>query len=101
MSKSVRFHSAALAEFAAEVEYYESKVRGLGERFIDEVQAAVAIAREFPDMGSPFRFGCRRVFPKKFPFAVIYHIRADEIIVLAVAADARKPGYWRNRAVNR
>jgi len=97
VSKPVRFHEEALAEFAAEALYYESKGAGLGERFISEVEAATQIAGEFPEMGSPFKFGTRRVFPKKFPFAVVYRVLPDEIVILAVAPDARKPGYWRSR----
>ncbi len=97
MSKPVRFHEEALAELAAEAEYYESVVVGLGERFTNEIEAATWIAAEFPEMGSPFKFGTRRVFPKKFPFSIVYRIGPAEIIILAVAPDARKPGYWRNR----
>jgi toxin ParE1/3/4 len=97
VSKVVRFHEEALAELVAEAEYYELAVRGLGQRFTDEIEAATWIAADFPEMGSPFKFGTRRVFPKKFPFAVVYRVYPDEIVILAVAPDARKPGYWRNR----
>ena len=97
MNKAVRFHSEALAELADEAVYYDSKASGLGERFINEIEAAIGIAGGFPEMGAPFKFGTRRVFPKKFPFSIVYRIHADEIIILAVAPDARKPGYWRNR----
>lgn len=97
MKKPVRFHGEALAEFAAEAVYYESKSKGLGERFTSEVEAAAGIAGEFPEMGAPFKYRTRRVFPKKFPFSIIYRILSEEIVVLAVAPDARKPGYWRSR----
>lgn len=100
MSKPLRFHSEALEELTAEAVYYESKSRGLGARFASEVEASTRIATEFPEMGAPFKYGTRRVFPKKFPFSVVYRIQANEIVVLAVASDARKPGYWRNRKSN-
>ncbi|MDD2809060.1 type II toxin-antitoxin system RelE/ParE family toxin [Rhodoferax sp.] len=93
----MRFHEDALAEFAAQAKYYESKSKGLGEKFINEVEAATEVAREFAEMGAPFKFSTRRVFPKKFPFAVVYRILAEGIVVIAVAPDARKPGYWRSR----
>lgn len=97
MSKTVRFHEEALAELEAEAMYYEAKSRGLGERFISEIEAATRIAGEFPEMGAPFKRGTRRMFPKKFPFSIVYRIRPSELVILAVAPDARKPGYWRNR----
>lgn len=80
--------------------YYEAKVPGLGTRFANEVEAAIRIAAEFPEMGSPFKFGTRRVFPKKFPFSIVYRLRNANIEVLAVVPDARKPSYWRNRRVD-
>lgn len=97
MKKPLRFHDEALAELAAQAVYYESKSKGLGDEFVNEVEAATKIAGEFPEMGSPFKYSTRRVFPKKFPFSVVYRIRSEEIIILAVAPDARRPGYWRNR----
>ena len=48
-------------------------------------------------MGSPYLFKTRRVFPKRFPFSVVYVQRRNEIVVLAVAPFRRKPGYWRSR----
>lgn len=98
MSRVVRFHEDALAELQAEAIYLEDRSRGLGERFINEIEAAIKIATEFSDMGSPFKHGTRRVFPKKFPFSVVYRISPSEIVILAIVPDARKPGYWRKRA---
>jgi len=97
VKKPLCFHEDALAEFAAQTGYYEAKSTGLGEKFTNEVEAATAIAREFPEMGAPFKYNTRRVFPKKFPFSIVYRILAQEIVFVAVAPDARKPGYWRSR----
>lgn len=97
MSRGVRFHEDALIELEAQAIYFEVRSKGLGERFTNEIEAAIKIATDFPDMGSPFKYGTRRVFPKKFPFSVVYCIRQSEILVLALVPDARKPGYWRKR----
>lgn len=93
----VYFHDAARSELAEEVLYYAEIDRRLGERLARAVERAVALAAEFPDMGSPYKFGTRRVFPKRFPFSVVYVQRRGEIFVLAVAPFRRKPGYWRSR----
>lgn len=97
MRKALRFHDEALAELMDQAVYYESKYAGLGEKFASEVQAATEIARDFPEMGAPFKQNCRRVFPRKFPFSIVYRVQGEEIVVIAVAPDARKPGYWRHR----
>ncbi|MFO1280479.1 MAG: type II toxin-antitoxin system RelE/ParE family toxin [Burkholderiaceae bacterium] len=95
----VRFHEAALAELSWEVRYYANISPKLGERFATVIEQAVAIAAEFPDMGAPHRHGTRRVFPRRFPFSVVYLHRDDELLVLAIAPDNRKPGYWRSRMI--
>ena len=69
----------------------------LGERFDKAIQAAEARAAEFPEMGSPFKYGTRRLIPKKFKFSWVYVATDAEVIVLAVAPFRRKPGYWKSR----
>ncbi len=93
----VRLHEAALKELSHEVGYYREISPLLGERFATAVEKAVAIATEFPDMGSPHKYGTRRVFPKRFPFSVVYLYRQGEVFILAIAPDEKKPGYWRSR----
>ena len=95
--KSVRFHPEAEVELAAEALYYEERSPGLGERFTDEIEAALELASEFPLIGSPYRHDTRRVFPRTFPFAIVYQVLASELLVLAIAPFPRKPAYWRGR----
>ncbi len=66
-----RFHEAALKGLAHEVEYYREVSPQLGERFASAVEKAVAIATEFPDMGSLHKYVTRRTFPIRFPFSVV------------------------------
>ncbi|MCL4185128.1 MAG: type II toxin-antitoxin system RelE/ParE family toxin [Burkholderiaceae bacterium] len=70
--KPVRFHPAAEVELAAEARYYEERSPGLGERFVREVEAAVRLASAFPQIGPPYRYDTRRVFPKSFAFSIVY-----------------------------
>ncbi len=95
--KAVRFHEEAKRELADEALYYAAISPHLGERFVAAIEAAAALASEFPGIGSPHRYKTRRVFPKKFRFSVVYVERGEEIYILAVAPFSRKPGYWRGR----
>ncbi len=95
----VRFHEAAFSELEHEVEYYGAIDSRLGERFALAVERVIALAAEFPNMGSPFKYGTRRVFPKRFPFSVVDLHRGDEVFILALAPDDKKPGYWRSRVL--
>jgi toxin ParE1/3/4 len=95
--KVVRYHDDARLELLHEVRFYTAINRRLGERFDRAVQAAEVRASEFPDSGSPYKHGTRRVFPRKFPFSVVYVTHENEILILAVAPFKRRPGCWRPR----
>jgi toxin ParE1/3/4 len=95
--KPVRFHDAARVELLNEVQHYASISPRLGERLASAVERATQLAAEFPETGSPYKYGTRRVFPRKLPFSVVYVVRGSEVYVLALAPFRRKPGYWRAR----
>ena len=94
---SARFHRDALEEVEAEWVRYTSINSILGDAFTDSIEQALNLAREFPEMGSPYKYGTRRVFPKRFPHSLVYLVRRDELFVVAVAPFKRKPGYWKSR----
>ena len=94
---AIRFHYEARAELVHEVHFYTTVSRRLGERFDNAVKKAVRRAAEFPDLGSPYFFGTRRVFPKKFHFSIVYLGIGTEIFIVAIAPESRRPGYWRSR----
>ena len=95
--KPVRFHDAARVDWVNEVLHYATISPRLAEGLAAAVEKAAQPASEFPDMGSPYKYGTRRVFPKRFPFSVVYVVRKSEVYVLALAPFRRKPGYWRLR----
>lgn len=93
----VEFHPEALAEFRAAAEYYERQQPGLGERFVNAVEMAVARIAAAPETWRVVEDGIRRCLTKVFPYAVIYAIEPDHILVVAVMHCHREPGYWRER----
>ena len=98
--KPVIYHPEARAELDAAVDRYESLSAGLGESFIDEVEAIVARIEEspvqFPVWQRNPRFR-KAVLPETFPFIVFFRELDDCIRIVAVAHGARKPGYWSRR----
>jgi plasmid stabilization system protein ParE len=62
-----------------------------------EVRSALERISEFPESGSPEGEDLRKVFLDRFPFTLVYRVRGDEIEVLAVMHQRRRPGYWRTR----
>jgi plasmid stabilization system protein ParE len=96
--KAVRFLEEAQNELLDQISYYEEQQKGLGDRFREAVQAATALAAAHPMLGSPWKLRTRRVFPKGFPFSVVYRIEPTELVVFAVAQFRRRPSYWRRRS---
>lgn len=94
----VEFHPEALAEFRTAAEYYEQQQAGLGARFINAVETAVAHIVAAPASWRVIEGDIRRCLTKVFPYAVLYSIEPDYILVVAVMHCRREPGYWRNRA---
>lgn len=93
----VEFHPEALAEFRAAAEYYETQQPGLGERFANAVEAAVAHVVAAPESWRVIEDDIRRCLTKVFPYAVLYSIEPGYILIVAVMHCRREPGYWRNR----
>lgn len=93
----LEFHPEALAEFRAAAEYYENQQLGLGSRFVNAVDVAVARIAEAPESWRIVEDDIRRCLTKVFPYAVLYSIEPDYILVVAVMHCRREPDYWRNR----
>jgi hypothetical protein len=83
--KPVRCIEEAQDEFLEQLAYYEELRKGQGERFRPSVEAALTLASAHPKLGSPWKLRTRRVFPKGFPFSVVYRIEPTEFVLFAVA----------------
>lgn len=94
---SVVFDPGARSEFLASVEYYEECQAGLGRRFREAVEMAVNSIRTAPFRYRVLHAPFRRCLIPKFPYAIIFSIEPDFILVIAVAHVKRKPGYWNDR----
>jgi plasmid stabilization system protein ParE len=87
----------ATRDLKTAVDYYERERPGLGQRFRDEFDAAVKRIRGFPEGCQQVDDELRRCRFQKFPYALIYAIRGDEIVIVAVSHLRRHPDHWRDR----
>jgi len=92
-----RFHPEALSEFKAAAVYYEKQQHGLGLRFTSAVQTAVDHIVASPQSWRVFEEDVRRYLTKVFPYAVLYTIESDYVLIVAVMHCHREPGYWNHR----
>ncbi len=91
------FHPAAEQELYEAAAYYDEKSVGLGREFILEIFKAVDLVREYPEAAPRISDLERRKLVARFPYGVIYSIRAEEIRILAVMNLKRRPEYWQYR----
>jgi plasmid stabilization system protein ParE len=91
------FHPDAEAELVDAAEYYEARRPGLGKAFAGEVARTISLIREYPDAGSPVGASRRRMLVGRFPYAIVYRRDPDSVVIVAVAHQSRRPGYWRGR----
>jgi plasmid stabilization system protein ParE len=93
----VIFTRIARRELEDAVRYYELDYSGLGRRFKEEVRKAALRIAEYPKAWSIERGEIRNCLLHKFPYKLMYSIEEDHILVIAVAHQHRKPGYWVGR----
>jgi len=91
------FLAAAREELLAAAEYYEAASPGLGAEFIEDVERAVGRLSTFPKHGTPYVSDTRRIVLRRFPFDIVYLESNSELLIVAVAHQARRPFYWRSR----
>ena len=90
-------HPEARLEFREAIAYYEDCRNGLGLEFSREIYASINRVADTPLLWSRLTDNSRRFLTKRFPYSVIYQVLNDAILIVAVAHQSRKPGYWKNR----
>ncbi len=92
-----RFIFPSNIELDEAVKYYNHQLPGLGFRFLQEVSSAINNITLFPQAWTKIGEHTRRYIFKKFPYALLYHIEKDEILISAVAHLHRNPEHYKHR----
>lgn len=95
------FHPEALAEYKDAARYYVGCQEGLELRFMDCVEAAIRRLCSNPDHFRRFEGDVRRCLVHIFPYAVLFAVEDDRVLVIAVMHCSREPGYWKHRATQK
>jgi len=80
--------------------YYANCQPGLELRFMSAVEHVIQQIVEAPERWQIIEDDIRRCLTRVFPYAVLYSIEKDYVLILAVMHCHREPGYWRNRSAN-
>lgn len=92
-------HPKAERELADAAQFYrrESGLK-LANAFVSELEKVAAQLVLHPTLGITIAEGLRMHVFRRFPYVVIYRVLQNEIRILVVAHQRRKPNYWRGRA---
>jgi len=88
---------AANSEFDDAISYYNKERDGLGFEFADEVKRTIERIENYPRAWTSLSKRARRCLVHRFPYSVIYEVRDDLLIIIAIHHNRRKPENWRNR----
>ncbi|MGH9928353.1 MAG: type II toxin-antitoxin system RelE/ParE family toxin [Pyrinomonadaceae bacterium] len=84
-------------DIAEAYSWYESRRIGLGEEFLNCVDACVEGTRRSPEMYTIAHENYRRAFIRRFPYAIFYEYDEGAVTVYGVFHTARDPDKWRQR----
>ena len=98
----VRILEEAANEAIAAASWYDTERPGLRLEFEQSLDAALDLHEEdmaplVPVPGAPGEFGAKRLLLRRFPYVIVVHESEDGYLVVAVAHQHRRPGYWKDR----
>jgi toxin ParE1/3/4 len=98
----LRKHPGADDDTADGYRWYENVRAGLGGEFLDALKDAFKIVANRPRSFTRLPIVAaghevRRFVMKRFPYSVVYDVRANDVVVVAVAHHSRRPDYWPSR----
>jgi len=93
----VASHPEAEQELEAAALWYEERQSGLGDDFLGEFERTLRRIEAEPERWRIFQGGNRKLNFDRFPYAIVYSVRADAIYIKAVMHLHRRPFYWSHR----
>jgi plasmid stabilization system protein ParE len=93
----IRFSELANNELVDACDWYERQQDGLGPRFKIAVRDATRQIARTPLLFPVELEDVRRYVMNRFPYTLRYVLRGDEVWVLAVSHQHRRPDYWVER----
>jgi len=97
MEYKIIIESEAEFEIFEAAHYYENIQYNLGIDFISKVEEAISALKTNVE-AYPFIYkNIRRILIKRFPYGIFYTVHEDNIKILAVFHQKRKPIDWNSR----
>jgi hypothetical protein len=79
------------------VSWYEERQSGLGDNFLDQFERTLRRIVAEPERWRKIRGDNRKLSFHRFPYAIVYSVRADIVYIKAVMHLHWRPFYWKGR----
>ena len=94
------FLAPAQSEFMDAISYYNIQSEGLGYEFAAEVRRTIERIIQYPKAWFKLSKRTHRCRTNRFPYGVIYQVRAETLLIVAVMHLSREPQTWKSRLTN-
>lgn len=92
------WQSHARAELREAIQFYRDNAgHGIAGSFRNSVASTAERLCEHPEIGLRISHNARRVPLREYPYDMIYRVDASIVIIVALAHQRRRPGYWVGR----
>ena len=91
------FHPEARLEYLDAAAFYAAVRPGLGAEFTREIESALVRMCQTPERWRIFEQDVRCFRTRRFPYALLYVIEEDYLLIVAIMHGSRRPGYWQHR----
>jgi plasmid stabilization system protein ParE len=95
---TVKFLEIAQDELDNTFEAYVYEKAHLGQAFVQEVRDVLERIKTYPDVWKKSSIHTQRCLLKSFPYAIIYQIRDEDIIIISIMNLRKKPTLWATKS---
>lgn len=94
-----RLSDRAADDLADRLMWYNDRSPRKSEEFADAFEAALAVIEENPQAlplaeDAPPGYDVRYFWMPRFKHRVVYHMRDDAIVIIAIDRGRKRPGWW-------
>jgi len=79
------------------IQWYDERDQSLGDNFLQKLNKCIADVEKNPQRYPVVHRQMRRALVKRFPYAILYEVENDEIVIYAIYHCARDPEQWKRR----
>lgn len=95
--KNIHFLEPAEEEMLDAALFYESQAHNLGKDFLCIIETTLRDISKNPLRWAIVDYEVRRRLINRFPYAILYKLDNNQIIIVAIMHFHRRPNYWIER----